>query len=231
MTARYALYFAPRADTRLARFGNHWLGRDAESGALLKQPRLEGWDSDRLRLLTEAPRHYGFHGTLKAPFRLADGCDAGMLRRAMAVFAAGRRAFAIDGLQLQEIGNFIALTPREPSLALGELADACVMEFDSYRARPEATELAKRQTAGLTPRQQELLARWGYPYVLDEFRFHLSLTGPIEDRAERTRLLASLTHLVEPIVTEPVPVSELCLFVQPDRKTPFRLTDRFPFAS
>ena len=231
MSARHALYFAPRAGTRLAHFGDHWLGRDAESGALLDQPGLEGWDDARLRLLTDAPRHYGFHGTLKPPFRLAQGYDSDMLRQALLGFAASRSAFEIHALQLQEIGNFLALTARGAVPALRDLADACVMEFDSYRAPPDAAEIAKRQAAGLTPRQQELLARWGYPYVLDEFRFHLSLTGPIEDRQERARLAAALAPLVESIVSEPVPVGEVCLFVQPDRTTPFRLTDRFPFVS
>ena len=231
MPARYALYFAPLAETPLARFGNHWLGRDAESGASLDQPALQGWDGARVRLLTEAPRHYGFHGTLKAPFKLAEGHDAEMLRRALALFAAGRKPFVLDGLQLQELGDFIALTPRKPAGALAEVADACVMELDSYRAPPKPDEIAKRQAAGLTARQQTLLTRWGYPYVLEQFRFHLSLTGPIEDHAERARVLTALTGLVEPIVAEPVPVRELCLFVQPDRATPFRLTDRFPFAS
>src|SRR5262249_27221085 len=155
------------------------------SGALLEPPSLEGWGGTRLRAATEAPRHYGFHGTLKAPFRLADGCDAGMLRRALATFAAGRTSFAIDALQLQDIGNFLALTPRGPAPRLNDLAAACVVEFDSYRAPPEPAEIARRQAAGLTPRQQALLARWGYPYVLDEFRFHLSLTGPVEDHTER----------------------------------------------
>ena len=101
-------------------------------------------------------------------------------------------------------------------------------EFDAYRAPPDAAELAKRHAAGLTPRQAELLARWGYPYVLDEFRFHLTLTGPIADAAERTRVAGLLRPLVAPLLGQPMPVRELCLFHQPDRAAPFRLIQRFP---
>jgi putative phosphonate metabolism protein len=229
MAARYALYFAPVAGRPLALFGNHWLGRDPESGAALPQPELDGLDAARLRALTEAPRQYGFHGTLKPPFRLAEGCDESALRRAIAAFAVRQESFDLRRLQVQEIGDFLALTPRVPVPALSLLADACVIEFDSYRAPPVPAELARRQAAGLTPRQEALLARWGYPYVLDEFRFHLSLTGPIAEAAERSRVMDLLSSLLVPVLAEPVPLRELCLFVQPDRAAPFRLTDRFPF--
>ena len=229
MSERYAIYFAPVADGDLARFGDRWLGRDVETGKALPQPVLDGQDAHGLRALTEAPRHYGFHGTLKPPFQLAAGCDVGDLRRAMAGFAARQAAFEITALRLREIGDFLALVPAEPTPALSKLADACVTEFDAYRAPPDAAELAKRHAAGLAPRQAELLARWGYPYVLDEFRFHLTLTGPIGEPDERSRVERLLQPLVAPSVTQPVPVRELCLFHQPDRVTPFRLIQRLPF--
>jgi putative phosphonate metabolism protein len=228
MSERYAIYFAPPADSDLARFGDRWLGRNVETGASLEQPTLTGLDAARVHELTEAPRQYGFHGTLKPPFCLADGCDAGDLRRALAGFAAQRRGFEIEALTLEGIGGFIALAPDEPSPALSGLANLCVTEFDSFRAPPDSGELARRHAAGLTPRQAELLARWGYPYVLDEFRFHLTLTGPIADAAERARVARLLGPLVAPLL-QPVPVRELSLFHQPDRAAPFRLIERFPF--
>jgi len=229
MSERYAIYFAPAAGSDLARFADRWLGRDAETGEVVPQPKLDGLDAERLRALTEAPRHYGFHGTLKPPFRLANGCDVDDLHRAMAGFAARQAAFEIAALQLREIGDFLALAPADPAPALSNLADACVTEFDAYRAAPDAAELAKRHAAGLTPRQAELLARWGYPYVLDEFRFHLTLTGPIADPMERTRVAGLLQPLVAPLLMQRMPVREFSLFHQPDRATPFRRIQRIPF--
>src|SRR5688572_4011852 len=229
MSQRYAIYFAPVADCDLARFADRWLGRDAETGKAVPQPVLDGLDADRLRVLTEAPRHYGFHGTLRPPFHLAQGCDVDDLRRAMAGFAARQAAFEIAALHLRAIGDFLALVPAGPAPALSSLADACVTEFDAYRAPPHAAELAKRHAAGLTPRQAELLARWGYPYVLDEFRFHLTLTGAIADQQERTRVAGFLQPLVAPLLGQPMPVRELSLFHQPDRATPFDLIQRIPF--
>jgi|SRR5688572_20745627 putative phosphonate metabolism protein len=229
MSGRYAIYFTPVAGSDLARFGDRWLGRDAETGKAAPQTELDGLEADRLRALTEAPRHYGFHGTLKPPFHLANGCDVDDLRRAMAGFAARQAAFEIAALHLREIGDFLALAPTDPALALSSLADACVTEFDAYRAAPDAAELAKRHAAGLTPRQAELLVRWGYPYVLDEFRFHLTLTGSIVDPEERARVAGLLHPLVAPLLTQRVSVRELSLFHQPDRAAPFRLIQRISF--
>ena len=229
MSERYAIYFAPPAGCDLARFGDRWLGRDIETGKAVPQPVLDGLDADHLRTLTEPPRHYGFHGTLKPPFHLAQGCDVDDVRRAMTGFAGRQAAFEIATLRLRAIGDFLALVPADPTPALSKLADACVTEFDAYRAPADAAEVAKRHAAGLTPRQAELLARWGYPYVLDEFRFHLTLTGSIADPEERARVADLLHPLVAPLIRQATPVRELCLFHQPDRATPFRVVQRFPF--
>ena len=64
---RYAIYYLPPAGA-LADFGARWLGWDVRRGAAAVQLDLPG-----LRDATEAPRKYGFHGTLKPPFRLAEG--------------------------------------------------------------------------------------------------------------------------------------------------------------
>lgn len=229
MFERYALYFAPRRDSALARFGDTWLGQDVETGAAIAQPDLASIVPARLSALTEAPRHYGFHATLKPPFVLASGSDVTQLKAAAAAFAADRAGFVIPRLRLQTIGKFLALTPAEPVAALATLAADCVQAFDHFRAPPEAAELAKRLAAGLTARQAELLARWGYPYVLDEFRFHLTLTGSIDDAAERDAVRAAILPVVAPLLSEPVPVDGVCLFRQPDRQAPFRLIARCGF--
>lgn len=229
MSARYAIYFAPEEGSALARLGDQWLGRAAESGLALERPHLPGLDPARLQALTEAPRHYGFHGTLKPPFQLAAGVDGHELATALAGFARGRQGFELPGLRLDVLGDFLALVPAAQVPELGQLAESCVVEFDGYRAPPSGEEIARRQAAALTPRQAELLARWGYPYVLDEFRFHLTLTGPITDAGERTRLQDLLATPLAPIMSQAVPVRELCLFQQPDRAAPFRLAARFPF--
>ncbi len=70
--ARFAVYYAPSRESAWWQAGSAWLGRDAESGEPCVSPQPEAL-ARPLADLTEAPRRYGWHGTLVAPFRLADG--------------------------------------------------------------------------------------------------------------------------------------------------------------
>src|SRR5688500_2909112 len=129
MTERFAIYFAPARNTALAHFGDAWLGRNVETGRTLPYPAVAALSAIRLRELTEAPRHYGFHGTLKPPFGLADGDDTRRLHASLGRFAARQAAFAVPQLKLKTIGSFLALAPASPAPALNALADACVESF------------------------------------------------------------------------------------------------------
>jgi putative phosphonate metabolism protein len=207
---RYALFWAPPRGSALARFGASWLGWDAEAGELVPHP-----DVPRLPVpvaeITATPRRYGFHGTLKPPFRLAEGAGFAGLDRAAAALAGRIPPFQAPALEPARIGAFVALVPSAPGPALDALAAACVQELDAFRARPDERELARRRAHGLSPRQEEHLARWGYPYVLDQFRFHLTLTGALE-REDGDEVFDILAGLTAPFCAAPLPVTELCLF-------------------
>ena len=168
---RYAIYYLPPAGA-LADFGARWLGWDVRRGAAAVQLDLPG-----LRDATEAPRKYGFHGTLKPPFRLAEGQDFDALRDAVAALAATLASARCGGLALVPLGRFLALVPEGDAEGIGRVAAACVRDLDGFRAPPSDAELARRRAAQLSPRQEAHLSRWGYPYVMEDFRFHLTLTG------------------------------------------------------
>lgn len=227
--ARYALYFAPALESELARFGDAWLGRSAATGGAVARFPVPDVAPAWLDKVTESPRFYGFHGTLKPPFGLAGGRTEAHLRDAAAAFAAQRPRFDMPPLSCQVIGSFIALIPSQPCPDLEDLAAACVREIDPLRAPPSETDLVKRRARGLTEAQEACLIRWGYPYVMEEFRFHLTLSGSLMP-ADRTRLLSLLRDLTAPLCRDPVTVGELCLFTQPDRQTPFTILERFPLA-
>ncbi|MEO3434812.1 DUF1045 domain-containing protein [Inquilinus sp. CAU 1745] len=231
MTSRHALYFAPEDDDPLGLLGAGWLGRDARTGDRLDRPALEGWDDATLELeaLTAAPRRYGFHGTLKAPFALAEGRTTRDLEAAAETFAAETRSFDIPRLAVTAIGPFLALTPPDPCPELDRLAADCVRRFDTFRAPPPPQETARRLAHGLTKRQAAHLERWGYPYVMEDFRFHLTLTDGIGDADDRASLRRDLEALFAPVLREQVRVTSLCLFRQPGGNAPFRLVRRFPF--
>ena len=145
-----------------------------------RPPRLplsSGLDPRRLAEITAEPRRYGFHGTLKPPMALIDDVSETDFLAAVGRFAASQRTFNTPPLALAELSDFLALVPTGRSPELQDLADHCVIEFDEFRRPAGEEELARRRAAGLSPRQDELLLRWGYPYVLEEWRFHLTLTG------------------------------------------------------
>ena len=168
---RFAIYYVP-PDGPLADFGAGWLGWDVVAGRDVTQFDLPG-----LHDITMTPRKYGFHGTLKPPFRLQDGQTLGALKQAASDLAVALAPAQCDGLKLTQIGRFLALTPYGPIDGVQRVAAACVRELDAFRAPAGEAELARRRKVGLSARQEALLVQWGYPYVLDEFRFHLTLSG------------------------------------------------------
>lgn len=205
MFERYAIYHTPRGD--LADFGARWLGWDMEQAVVRDHPVVAGLD---VGSLTETPRKYGLHATVKPPFRLADGCTVDVLKQRVADLCAGLPAVALEGLELSAIGRFLALTPVGETASLGDLAGQVVRELDRFRAPPSEAELARRRQADLTPAQERNLRDWGYPYVMDAFRFHITLTGKLdEDMLARTR--AALEPRLAPILLSPFRVDSLTL--------------------
>ncbi|WP_299669543.1 DUF1045 domain-containing protein [uncultured Ruegeria sp.] len=168
---RFAIYYVPPAGT-LADFGASWLGCDIAGGC-----ETSTFDLPGLSDITMTPRKYGFHGTLKPPFRLADGRTADDLTAAASKLASVLAPAICDGLELTRLGRFLALTPRGDLESLRRVAGACVKDLDGFRAPAGEVELERRRKSGLSARQDALLTRWGYPYVMDEFRFHMTLTG------------------------------------------------------
>jgi putative phosphonate metabolism protein len=226
MSRRYAIYFAPSEASPLWAAGSQWLGRDAARGAELVQPAIPGVSTERLRILTRAPARYGFHATLKAPFRLAENEAPARLFDALSAFAGGRRGFALPALQVDSLSGFLALVPTTRSEALHALADDCVTAFDRFRRPAQADELVRRRSAGLNERQDALLARFGYPFVLDEFRFHMTLTEQLQPH-DSAILKPWLEQYFAAPLRDPSGVTDLCLFVQERPDAPFSILQRF----
>lgn len=224
MTARYAIYMAPESDTPLWRFGTAWLGRDPETGAEAVE-RLGLADDEHVRI-TATPARYGFHGTLKPPFRLAVDSHESELVTALRVFAAKRAPFLAPALCLGAMGQFLALVPGGDASALEGLAADCVTDFDLFRAPLTKDEVARRNPKQLSPTQQSYLARWGYPYVLDEFRFHMTLTGKL-DPGDMSRVRPVLERATAELAGDPIRVSSVALFREPAPFEPFELIGRF----
>lgn len=206
---RYAIYYAPPPGP-LADFGAAWLGWDPRSGRRRAHPALPGLPMP-VADITAEPHKYGFHGTLKPPFRLKQGFDVAELHNATEALAASLPPVLLDGLKLSRIGSFLALVPEGDTTQLALLAARLVEALDGFRAAPEETELSRRREAGLSARQEVLLQQWGYPYVMEEFRFHLTLSGKLPG-PEADAIAERLAPVVEPLLTRPFRIREICLF-------------------
>lgn len=224
---RYAIFYAPVRGSTLDRFGASWLGWDADAGIEVPRPDIAGLRRDEIVDVTATPRRYGFHGTLKPPMALTPGRSIEELSAAVAAFAAKEAPFVLDGLRLGRLGSFLALVPTGDTAALSGLAARVVEAFDGFRAPATEAEISKRRKAGLSSRQEELLMAWGYPYVMDEFRFHLTLTGAMPDH-DLAKLEAALQPCLAPIATAVVSVRELCIFADSGDGTPLCLVRRIP---
>lgn len=214
---RYAIYHTPRQDSDLAAAAASWLGRDPFNG----QDSVPDHDfPDDVA----APRRYGFHATLKAPFRLAPGVSDAGLRAAFAQYCEDRHAPVIERLKIARLGPFFALVPSKSDAELSRLEADIVRSFEPFRAPLTDAETARRKPESLTENQRAHLDTFGYPYVLDEFRFHMTLTGPVPDERAAT-LEALLQERFDRFTKTPYVIEGLALFVQPSADAGFSVLD------
>lgn len=214
-SVRYAIYFAPAVGSPWWEFGTRWLGRDERTDQPRDAPALQGIDAELQARITAVPRRYGFHATLKAPFRLHVGCAPVELTHRVRGLARALGPVDLGPLAPRPLAGFASLQPVAAPPALGELAAACVLQLDDLRAPLSEEEMARRGTAALDERAQYLLRHFGYPYVLDRFRFHFTLSGAVEaDLAQR--LCEAIAEPVRRLNDEaPLVLDRLCLFAEP----------------
>jgi putative phosphonate metabolism protein len=219
---RYAIYFVPEPGSELDRFGAGLLGYDAFSGDDLPFPDDVTQMVPDWRELTRDPRKYGFHATLKAPLSLAEGKTEADILAACQSFAAKSRRVPVIWPIVSSISGFIAVVPAEPAPELERLAADCTIEFDSFRAPLARQDRARRNPAALTSRQREHLDRWGYPFVMEDFSFHMTLTGRLQNE-RREPILSMLWKRFDAIGLDALSIDRLAVFRQESADLRFRI--------
>lgn len=218
---RYALYYSPDQHSPFHESGAHWLGYDAYTRTMREQP------GDGLLVgKTETPARYGFHATLKPPFRLNANTSYEELETATQFLAESLRDVKIANLALRDIDGFLALVPEHQEESLSQLADVCVTALDPLREPPDEAEKQRRKVSGLTPRQTEYLDTWGYPYVFQDYRFHITLTNKLGP-SELPRVLELATEHFAACLGQPLNISTLTLFAEPDSTGSFFVKKQF----
>jgi hypothetical protein len=208
--ARYAVYAVP--------------GLVPEDGPRAAELRELG--EAALATSTRAKR-YGWHATLKAPFRLAEGVDPEHFDEAVGFFAASHCPVTIPSVALRAIGGFWAIVPGASAPALMALADDAVRKLDPWRADLTPQEIVYRRPERLTKRQLDLLRTWGYPFVLDEFRFHCTLTDDLDEPEFEDAGLVLAREFAGVLGTD-IPVSALALYAEPEPGATFELVSVHP---
>ena len=220
---RYAIYFVPAAESALYRFGSSVLGYDCYTGADLLPPDAFAADAALWRELTQEPRRYGFHATLKAPFHLSPSCTEAQLTSAFVSFAALGHAVGRIAPEVALLSGFVAVVPRQASDAVAALADKCTTMFDAFRAPMSARERARRVAANLSQSQMHNLERWGYPYLFRDFRFHMTLTGKLAGARANAALSRLRRGFAAACGEQELAIDRLALLRQDGEQAPFRV--------
>jgi len=223
---RYAIYFTPGPDDALTGIAANWLGRNPFTGAQHEVAANGELSPGEIAFHTASARRYGFHATLKAPFRLAEGESEASLDRALAAYAATLEPVVLPRLVIGQIDGFFALVPGEVSSDLNRFAGDIVEGFERFRAPLTEKEIARRNPDALSQTEFRNLCQWGYPYVFDTFRFHMTLTGRVAGDDSR-KLKAALDETFGPALQEPFAIDGLALFVEQEPGAPFMVHSHY----
>lgn len=216
---RYAIYFTPPRHHPLTATAERWLQRSAFDGPVAPI-HIPGFSETEVAQLTAEPRRYGFHATIKAPFRLAGGTSAEALDEELASFVSDQEPFGVRLKVGRHNGTLALVADGAQPPELDRLAGAVVERFDRFRAPLTPAEIARREPDRLTPSQRRNLDRWGYPYVFEDFRFHMTLTGKMPEE-QLDAMQAALEEIFNPVLQQPVEIAALALFTQRSMDSPF----------
>jgi len=214
---RHAAYFAPAEHSPLAQLGAQWLGRCAQSRRAMRQPDFPTIAPETLRACTAAAARYGWHATMKAPFVLKPGVEMDAVPKAFSSLAQSKKALMLPPLTLRHMGDYLALVPDAPSSALQELAFDCVRALHPLAAPLSDQQLVQRRLTPLTASQDAMLLQWGYPFVGDEFQWHMTLTGSLKglSQGELKALQDAALQWFGPVLNQALELDAISWFVEP----------------
>ena len=224
MHPRYAIYYTPPPFSRLAAFASGVIGYDCFEAVDVRFAQLAGIDPHVQKLMTVDPRRYGFHATIVAPFHLRVHSEDELIAAANH-FAGKARPVRIGSLEVAVLGDFIALVPVRSTAEISRLTATSLEAFDAYRPPLSAADRERRLRMHLTPRQIELMDRWGYPFVLDEYRFHMTLTGALPEHM-RDDFRHALAHAFAERSRDTFDLDAISVMRQDDAAARFRVLRR-----
>jgi Protein of unknown function (DUF1045) len=229
--SRIALYYAPPQDCAWWRAGCEWLGRDPQSGEIFDHAASSSIAGVPYREVIAAPRRYGWHGTLVAPFHCASGVGPLDVLATAQSWARGITTPADIALRPALMGRFVALRAASEAdeAILRDVAASALRALAACRTRASSEDVERRIVPGMSARQIALLREWDYPYVMDEFRFHMTVASSLDSPAAQEAVAAEWRTRIESL--GPLPFNGAALFVEKEPGADFTLWKRLPFNS
>lgn len=226
---RHAIFFAPADDSPLGIYGATVLRRRATDPGEWTNPQIPvNFDNTAVwRACVETPARYGFHATLQAPFELHPAYTYQTLLDELEVFCSQQQPLLLTELAPRRTRRFDALAFDTQPLEVKEFASTCVQRFNKYCAPLHPQDIVRRQKKALSPTQLSNLEQYGYPYIFDDFNFHMTLSGTMPD--DDNGHLQWLRVLFDEMVTETPLLDRLCVFYQADRNEAFVRIAEFKF--
>ena len=199
---RYAIYYLTQ-DMAFSEAGANWLGWDAIAG---KSRNRSHHAED---YVIASPQKYGFHATLKAPFRLCDGTNIDDLLDDFRSLASRLKPITLS-LELARLGRFFALVSTEKTDDLKQLASSLVRDLDHHRAPLGSADIDRRRPHTLNEAQRANLMQWGYPHCMDLFKFHMTLSSRLNP-SDFDSVHSTLSQTFGPFLNCPHTIESICL--------------------
>jgi hypothetical protein len=216
---RYAVYWVPNRQDDLASFGASWTGWSSERG----EPRSRHVTDEFADDIADATRDlglHGFHGVLKAPFRLREGHSLWAVERALEATAESLLALPLPALDLAVTDGQVALVPARPNPGLADILARIEAALAPMVAVPDRVTGRPKAAASPAERQLRQLPAG------EAHRFRL----PFTDRLDITtafRIRDQLAPVVAPMLTAARRIEDLALMGDPGEGRPLRVLQRF----
>ena len=184
--SRYAIYYAPPKESSLEEFGRYWFGWDPLNAKLINNKQrinyLNRFGIKNLKNIDKnvlIAKKYGFHGTLIPPFKLNKNYSTNTLFKKTEDIAKKFKKFKFYKFKLKRINNFYAFVQNKKNSNINKISNRLVKELFKFRSPLTKKEIDKRNPSKLSKLQLNILHKWGYPYLMSEFKFHMTLASEV----------------------------------------------------
>ena len=226
--SRYAIYYVPPESDQFTRFAASWFGWDVYKSINVKYPELSDLNYD-IKEITSTPSKYGLHATLKAPFSLVPDKTIDELRLSLSILSSSIQKFEISSICVKNIAGFIAIVPTSQNERINYLAKKCVEDLDCFRKAEPLEIINKRRSVGLSIRKEHNLFKWGYPYVLNDFQFHFTMTSKLTPKVSKN-VFSVLSLELKTVLNAPLLISKICLCGESNSHKKFEVIEEFSLA-